>query len=274
MRRIKAIYLIPVFAILLVGAVFAEYYLLIVPQMKKTNDAQQAWQAAKKECEAEEPKYETNLKAQVENSKKLLDNYNTFHAIQNSMPKIYAMQSLYAGKERDGLRELYRMMSTPMLANELSRWVKGYHLKYNGQFAFTGTLPFEDGLTDIKFIEIDFGEQTFVANGYADLVRKVQLTSGYGFFPLLIEPKEKIVTIKVDTSVPYNPKAPRLTMPYTAKGYMFTRGWDPNGPTAKDEVAKALALLKNPPVATPSRAGFDKPPPVMFWYFPPKDIVP
>ena len=47
MRRIKVIYLIPVAMVLLIGAGFAFYYLLLKPQIEAVQTAQASWASAK-----------------------------------------------------------------------------------------------------------------------------------------------------------------------------------------------------------------------------------
>ena len=47
MRRLKAIYLIPVFIVLLIGAGVAAYYMMLAPQIQKVQTAQNSWKTSR-----------------------------------------------------------------------------------------------------------------------------------------------------------------------------------------------------------------------------------
>ncbi|MHB9132499.1 MAG: hypothetical protein ACYDBB_15620 [Armatimonadota bacterium] len=287
MRRImKIIYVLPVCIVLEIGLVLAAYFLGLVPQMEKVKKAQEAWKTEKKNLQAVESSYETNLQAQVTNATRLLDNYYTFRNIQNTMPNILNWKEYYAGNEDAGLIRWYQVMGTGQMITELTRWAKGFRLPSQFDFKFEGTLGYAETFPSAKIVGIDIPakkdspNQKFVARGYADLVNKVRMQTGYGYNPLIIKPAGDIITINVLSKDKRNkPNLPLLEMEYTAKAYFFTRGWDPNGKTAAtEEVTKARQLLdenqqgKLKPV--PPLTEFEQKCPKILWYFEDTEAVP
>ncbi|MHB9026879.1 MAG: hypothetical protein ACYC7E_22320 [Armatimonadota bacterium] len=277
LRRLKAIYLIPVFILLMVGAAVGLHFGVISPQIQKTKTAQAEWTQAKSDCKAVEGEYQNHLDAQVKHSTDLLNNFYTFHLIQNRMPNIYNMQKLYAGKQKQGLIEWYRIMGSGAMIKELNRWAKGYHVQNVPKFEFKGDLPFEDGLPAVNMVEVEFGAQTFTARGFQDLLDQVVRRSGYSYFPLLIEPEGGKVSIAVlRNDRRHHPSKPLLQMKYTCKGYFMTRGWDPNDFTSESEdIRKAKERIANPPQAEKARTEWvpNGPPPNILLFIAPKDVT-
>jgi hypothetical protein len=276
LRKLKAIYLAPVFLIVLIGAGFALYHFMLLPQMDKVKKAQEDWKSSRDAAMAEEPKYVTALTTQVEQATKLINDYYAFHSVQNQMPQIYNMKELYSGREKEGLLAWYKTMGTGKMINELSRWSKGFHLQVPHKYLFTGTLGYEDTLPGVKMIGVDFGKQTFHTRGYANLIQMVEARTGYGFFPLIITGSGDALTITVNRNHPrHTPEKPVLSMDYTARAYFMTRGWDPNTYTqAQTYLMEAKGLVENPPQPKPKRTAFDKPCPPILFVIQPKGVEP
>jgi len=272
MRRFRAIYLVIIFIVVVIGAGFAGYYWMILPNIDKVTKSQSEWKASRSAMKEVESSYEQSLQAQVDNSKQLFNNYHIFAKMQAQMPPIYNMKEYYTGREREGLRKWYIDMGTGKVIKDLNSWVRGFHLNkaYSVEFS-QGPLGFEDSLTDVKIVKVNFGDITVTAHGYPDLINKLQRMSGYGYFPLIIEPAGKKVDITV---VQTDPKKPTLRMTVTATGYFMTRGWDPNGAAVKDQVMQAKTLAENPPVPQPSITGFDRPCPKVLWFLEAEDTNP
>lgn len=266
MRRLKAIFLIPVFIVLLIGVAIAAYYLMLVPQMDKVKKAVTDWKTSRDAELAEEPKWQQHCDSQLTSAKKIFEDSYYFGQIQSQMPAIYDMKDFYAKNPRQGLVAWYQIMATGRLANELTRWANRFHLDMSKveKFRYEGKLGYEEVLPAIKFVEVDFGEQQFVANGYPALLNKVQNQTGHGFFPLIITPSGDKISVTVDRSVRYNPKAPRLRMPFTAKAYFMTQGWDPNGGEMLQAREDAKAIILNPPKPDPPMPQ-PEPPPKLLW---------
>jgi hypothetical protein len=278
MRRLKAIYLIPVFLILLIGAAFAGHHFIIVPQVKKVATAQEEWKKAKEEAEKMEGEYQGHIDREIAAAKQTYNEYYIFHQIQNTMPNILNMAEVYADpRKREGLVRWYIILGKNLLAQELKAWARGFRLK-PPDIKFEGlTLGFEDSLPGIKLVEMDFDKQQFTAAGYTKLCNLIQEKSGYGFFPLIITPLGRegapgSILITIDQTRPYRESARVLQLSYSAKAYFMTRGWDPNGATAKDDVAKAQTILESPPQMEPPRSGPDKPCPPVLWIFEAKGL--
>ncbi|HEX2951954.1 MAG TPA: hypothetical protein VHV83_20660 [Armatimonadota bacterium] len=185
-KKFKALYLIIILAVLWIGAGVAAYQLLIKPQTEKTNKAAQDWKASSDAMKTSMTTAQQKQSTYPVNAAKLIDGYRVFHAIQSTMPNIYDMKEAYAGKDREGLRQLYLAMGTGRLTGELKRWTSRYHLSNAPKYIFTGILGYEDTLTEVKMVQVPFDKQTFVAYGYADLIHKIQGRYGYAHFPLII----------------------------------------------------------------------------------------
>ncbi len=268
MRRLKVIYLIPVALVLLIGAGFAFYYLLLKPQIVAVQDAQSSWATAKEDLKKLEPKYKDSLDDEVKSAQKLYADYYIFHEIQNTMPAIYDVKEAplnellakapafkYDVKWSDDRKKLYwwyYLMATGQLVTELNKWTKGFHgLTFTGAngkpsnvpvYKYAGTLGFESSLPSVKLVCVDFGTQHFKAVGYQQLLKEIAAQTGYGYFPLIIDLGSSI-RLTVDTSDPkYGPKTPVLKLDYTAKGYFFTHGWSPLE-NEQDLVGKAKDMI-------------------------------
>lgn len=275
MRRLKAIYLVPVALVLLIGAGFAFYYFLLDKQIAAVKVAQSDWTSARDACAASEGTYEQSLVNQRKAAQKIFEDYYRFRQVQNQMPAILNVKEVYGNgsqqQKRQGLVYWYKVMGTGQLITELSRWAKGYKLPTPVRFSYTGTLGYEDTFPSAKLVGINFGPQTFRAYGYANLLNQINRQTGYNYFPLVIDTGGK-VSIKVDRSDRKNkPTAPALVMGYSAAGYFFTRGWDPMGPDAKKTVDDAKMLVQQNKQPEPHRDEATKIaefPPVLFYFKP------
>jgi hypothetical protein len=272
-KKLKAIYLIPVFLVLAIGLAVAGYYLFIVKQMQATKKAQTDWAAARDEMKKSCDGWQAALDQERTDAQKFREGYYAFHAIQDTMPDLYDYKAYFALKykgmdekeqKRAILRDMYRMMGTPKLANELYRWARKYHVNGVPQFKFTdGPMGYDDIVSSVQMVEQDFGPQKLYAHGYPALIEMVRRRTGYGFCPLIIAFDGGKIDITVDRDNPKSTvKAPIVSTTITAKGYFMTRAWDPAGETDAvkgmlDEAEKLLAgeAAKAPPL----RTSFDVP---------------
>ena len=283
LRRIKAIYIIPVALVLLIGAAIGSFYVLFKPQMEKVDAARKTWDDAKKAAQAAEGGYQASIDDQVKYSGLILKGFKNFHQIQDTMPQIDNLKEVYTGKDRDGLRAWYKMWGTGQYIGELNHWVQGFHLQTDKPITFSFSkdkLGYEDTLSSLKLIEVPFGTIKFEKKGYNNLLNAIAQTTGYGYFPLIIDSSEGgsfTVELPKDArkSYSHDPKNPICSISLTAKGYFFTRGWDPVGTSAaKDLTAKATAVIETPPQVKKGRTEFSEPCPTVLWIFPPKDVTP
>jgi len=234
MRRIKAIYLAPVFLVLLIGAAAAAYYFLFKPQIEKVNAAQQAWETAQKACESEESGYQQALDERAVAAKKIYDNYFIFSQIKNQMPEIVSIKDVPGMTDEQKLAMYYKLWATGRVIKELNRWVRVFHLPNTPELVFNeATLGYEDTLPSVKIIGVPMGAQQYKVRGLTNLVNAIRRTTGVGYYPLIIALPNNTVSIKV---IRNDPKLPSLAMDYSATAYCFTRGWDPYGPDAKTKV--------------------------------------
>ena len=166
MRRIKAIYLIPVFLVLLIGAAAASYYFLFKPQLEKVDAARKAWEAERSACAQEEgpndSEYQKAFDEQALFSKQIYLDHYQFLEIQRTMPAIYNMKERYAGNPKAGIYEWYRIMGEGRMIRELDRWARSFHLPNSPKFEgiYTTTLGYEESLPSRKVVNIDFGSAT------------------------------------------------------------------------------------------------------------------
>jgi hypothetical protein len=258
MRKLKAIYLIPVFLVLAIGLAAGGYYMMIVPQMAKTKTAQDEWKKAKEACPTtKEDDWKVALEAKRKDAEKLWNDQQTFAAIQNQMPDIKNMAVVYAGKETDGIRAWYTMWSTPKMANELRRWGRKFGTGKVPDIKFDGPLILPDeSLPDVKIVEMDLGTQTLWARGYPDLISQLARRTGYGFCPMIVEPDGGAIKVTVHRNHPrHTVQKPVLSMTIKAKAYFMTRGWDPNGDAAAvaQLLEQAREAYSNPGSTTPKR---------------------
>ena len=306
MRRLKALYFLPVALVLLIGAGFAFYYLLLKPRMEAVKEAQAAWVTARDATDKAKKDYQPSLQKQVSASQKIFDDYHRFHVIQEKMPLIFdlkdapydmikaTMQKVVNLKGADGLTQpdrkklyyLYSIMGTGQMLKELYRWQSGFSLQAPENYSLGDDknppiLGYETTFADAKLINVKFGKQTFTALGYADLLRQINQQTGYSYFPLIID-LGATISIKVDMQNPKHKKmVPALTLDYTPTGYFFTRGWDPMDDITKvqDTVKTAENTVLNPPKAEPKylingkqypdEASYDATCPTILWYYKP-----
>lgn len=270
MRKLKAVYLIPVFVVLAIGLAAGGYYMMIVPQITKTNTAQKTWNDAKTACpETMETEWAAALEAQRTDAKKLWDDQQTFAAIQAQMPEIYDMAVVYGGEDdaskKKAMNAWYELMSKPTLANRLRRWASRFYFGKLPDFnaGFTGPLLFpEEKLPDVKMVVVDLGTQTLWSRGYSDMINQVRRRNGYGFSPLIIQPGGGKITITVHREHPRHTVAkPVLSMDVSGSAYLMMQGWDPNGDklAVQDLLDQAQDVWVNQRKTTPRRKAFADP---------------
>jgi len=280
---------------MMIGVAYGGYSSLFTPAMKKVTDSRTAWDAAKKAANDAEGGYQASLDDQPKYAKQIIEGYYQFHYIQDTMPEIYNLKEVYANKEsktkdEDAMREYYHLMATGEYITKLEKWAKTFHLPKSPEFDFRKDLKDKklplgadvmSALPDKKLVEVAFPDMHFEAKGYNELLQQIAMSTGYGFFPLIIDSKDGSYTIEMTTEKnwankdprknwQHNPNKPLLkTNDFTAKAYFFTKGWDPVG--VKDAAAlidKAKGVIANPPTAKKGRSGFTDTCPPVLWIFP------
>lgn len=269
MRRIKAIYLIPVFLVLLIGAAAAAYYFLFKPQLELVDKARKDWDAARAGCVQEEGPGDTLYQQAYDDKKKyalqIVTDYFKFQKIQQSMPAIFDMKDLYTGKTKEGIYRWYKIMGTGQMIAELNRWARSFHLPKPPSFdgTYTATLGYEDSLPSAKIVMVDFpDDQQYMVRGFGNLTNAIRRTVGHGYFPLIMHLPDPIVIQVGDRMDPrHDPKNPIYQLNYKVTGYFMTRGWDPLGATAATEIKNTyLPMAANdPPKAKKHRIGWSDP---------------
>ncbi|MHB9109729.1 MAG: hypothetical protein ACYDCO_21980 [Armatimonadota bacterium] len=283
MRRIKAIYLVPVFLVLLIGAAVASYYFLFKPQLEKVDAARQAWEAERKACETEEgpggKDYQAAFDEQAMYAKQIYLDHYQFQEIQKTMPAIYNMKERFAGKEKDGIYEWYRVMGEGRMIRELDRWARSFHLPNPPAFEgiYGTTMGYEETLPSSKTVSIDFTgaagkPMMFNVRGFGNLLNSLRRVTGYRYFPMILSLPNDTATIKIGlarTDPRHNPQSPMLSMQYSATAYMMTQGWDPMGAGAEAKMAELRATALTKKTAPPHRTDWDPTlgpcPPVLFF---------
>ncbi len=260
MRKIKAIYLLPVFVLLLGGAACGGYFGMISPQMQKTEAARGVWMQKINDWKQSEPKYKPALEERVKYAQSLYDGYSQFHMIQNTMPEVYDMAEMYPDpitdkkspkSKRIGLQRWYTIMATGQMVNEVNRWIRRFYLDKPPTVKIDPTKPmgYEETLPDKKVVTVDLGDQVYQGRGINDLCTKISKSIGYGYFPLIISLPGGNIDLHVDRNDPrHSQKLPFLSMKYGATGYFMTRAWDPKGADADKERDDAKVILLNPPI--------------------------
>lgn len=283
MRRIKAIYLVPVFLVLLIGAAAASYYYLFKPQLEKVDAARKAWEAERTACASEEgpnnSEYQKAFDEQALFAKQIWTDHYQFVEIQKTMPAIYNMAEFYKGREKEGLYEWYRIMGEGRLIRELDRWARSFHLPNSPQFEgiYKETLGYESSLPARKIVSIDFGSANdpmrFNVRGFGNLLNAIRRVTGYRYFPMIMSLPNDTATVSIAlprNNPKHNPQSPLLTMPYTGTAYFMTQGWDPLGPDAEGQMAKYRELALKKVNAPPHRTDWDPQrgpcPPVLFFF--------
>lgn len=188
MRRIRAIFFLPVFVVVLVAAVIAGFKMLIEPARKAAADARVKWEGERSAMDRDLKLYPDYLRAQITASEMLLGAYDGgFKKIQNGMPQIYNIPAKYATPQQR-LTYLYDLMGSDQLLRELNKWAKGFGLKHTPTFAFTGTLGFENTVSDLGIVSVKFDRQRIRAKSIDQVLATIQKSSGYGYYPLFIKP--------------------------------------------------------------------------------------
>lgn len=242
MRKLKAIYLIPVFLLLAIGLAAGGYYMMIVPAITKTKAAHTAWEDEKKKCTDDlETKWQQALDAERADAQKLYTSQKQFAYIQNTMPDIYNFATTHPDPAsappevaQKALLEWYDLNTQPRVANKLRSWATKFYTGKVPNFLpdyFNGPLLMPgESFPDVKIVEVDLGKQEIWARGYQDLIMQIKKRTGYGFFPMIIQPEGGEINITVHREHPkHTPKRPVLSTVITAKVYFMTKGWDPNG---------------------------------------------
>ncbi len=231
MRGFKVLniwFLTGVAVILLFGAGFLFYYLLLKPQIEAVAKAHSDWSSARDAYNSVLGKYDTALDGQVKSAEIIVADNLAFHQIQDHMPMIYDMKDDKTDwkSDRDALRYWYNVMGSGKMITTLNAWAKGFHFSPAPNFTYSGTLGYETTLPNAKFVAVDFGQQKFTALGYPQLLQEINTQTGHDYFPLLIDLGAS-PSIDVDpTNKKHRSKTPALTLNYSATGYFFTRGWD------------------------------------------------
>ena len=187
LRKIRAYYIL---ILIVLGVGTGGYFLYtkaIQPQRVKVAQAQGEWTKAYDAMEVENKKISKIEEDYINNSVMLIDNYRGFKLIQSKQPNIFDMKTFFSGQERLGLTFIWSELTSPSLINRLNRWTMGYrHLTNRPVYEFTGILGYEDTLTNVQLISVDFGTQEYKAYGYAALLNMVRTSYGYGNTPLII----------------------------------------------------------------------------------------
>jgi len=187
LRKIKAYYIL---ILIVLGVGTGGYFLytkVIKPQMNMVAQAQGEWMKSYTAMEDENKKISTIEEDYINNSAMLIDNYLNFKTIQSKQPNVFDMKTFFSGQERLGLTFIWSELTSPSLINRLNRWTRGYrHLTNRPVYEFAGILGYEDTLTNIQLISVDFGVQEYKAYGYGALLNMVRTSYGYGNTPLII----------------------------------------------------------------------------------------
>lgn|GEM_PF-2157187 len=265
MRRIKAIYLIPVCLVLLIGGAVASYYLLFKPRLELVDKARADWDTARQACitvaGAGDSEYKKALDQQEEFAIKIFEGYHMFRQIQNTMPEVYNMKTRFAGKEKEGVYEWYRIMGSGSMIRELNRWAKSFHLPNAPTVSYSGTMGY-DLPQDAKMVSIDFGSMNFKVRGLSNLTNSLRRVTGYNYFPMIVSLPGDTATIKLNPDLPrtspyFDPNNPSLTMSYSAKAFFLTRDWDPGSYSEADIAALEKLALDHPrKTYKPQRTGW------------------
>jgi hypothetical protein len=274
MRKLKAIYLIPVFLLLAIGLAAGGYYMMIVPAITKTKAAHTAWDEEKKKCPEDlETKWQQALDAERADAQKLYTDQLQFAYIQRTMPPIENFAATHPvtdasppEEQQKAIIDWYNLNTQPRVANIMRRWAAKFYTGKVPNFLpdyFSGPLLMPgEAFPDVKIVEVDLGTQVITARGYQSLIAQIKKRTGYGFFPLIIKPAGEGLTITVDRNHPRGTaKLPVLSTTIAAKAYFMTQGWDPNGDKAAvqgllDKAKQVFAANKQP---YPRRKSFDNP---------------
>lgn len=271
MRRLKAIYLVPVFLVLMIGGAAAAYYFLFKPQLEKVKVARGAWETARATCMQEENGYQKALDDRAIAAKTIFDGYHTFSQIKDRMPNIVSMKDLPGYDDKQKLVMYYKIWATGAVVKELNRWARSFHLPSTPEFSFAeATLGYEESLPSVKIISVPMGSQKYRVRGLPNLLNAIRRTTGVGYFPLIIQLDGGAAQIDV---IRNDPKSPGLEMSYSATAYFFTRGWDPMGPTAKSDVKALEPIITTKLTAEPHRNSWTNGEcPKVLWYFEQKGL--
>lgn len=199
MKRFKAIYLILILAFVWIGAAVAAYMLLLSPEITKTKEEGTKYDTALSEMNTSITAAQAAYGNYASDLQTFVTRNNRFHEIQETQPDIYSMTERFDKSrglamdgspiDQKGLRLLYKWMAAKKYTSELRKWVKGYNVSFQNDFAYNfsaGPMGFEDTFTAVRLVEVDFGQQDMVAYGYPELLNKINDRTGYKYFPLLI----------------------------------------------------------------------------------------
>ena len=286
LHRIKAIYIIPVALVLLLGVAYGGYSSLFTPAMKKVTDARKAWEDAKKASDDAESGYQGSIDDQGKYAHQIIEGHTRFKYIQDTMPNIPNFTEKYNGKDNEALREIYRILGTGEWITTMNQWVKTFHMPNTPKFDFSKELKdktlsfsYKDMVpATMKLVEVDFPDMHFEAKGYTALLNQIASVTGYGYFPMIIDSKDGTYNIEVTKRKgwsgdprkdwKHDPKMPLLkTNDFTCKAYFFTKDWDPCA-DVKGVIEKAQAVIDHPATVKPKRKGFDSDCPPVLWIFP------
>ena len=273
MRRIKAIYLIPVFLVLLIGAAAGAYYFLFKPLLVKVDAARKEWDGERQTCLQAESGYDQTFKDRQTYARQIVVDYVNFHLIQNEMPNVKNMKEM-PGDEKKKLEDWYRIMGSGQLIAELTRWVNSFHQPRPPTISYTGVMGYEATLPSAKVVSVEFDRQELRKRGFGNLTNAIRRMTGHRYFPLIIDMGDP-VTVRVirnvsidDPKKSYDPNNPLLTTSYTPKAFLLTGGWDPMGASAQDEIDRLIPIAGDPAqTPQPHRTAFEKECPPVLWFF-------
>ena len=187
LRKIKAYYIL-IFVVLAAGG--GGYFLYtkdIQPKLAALRTAADNWKTAKTAAEEAHSGIESIMDSYQTNADLYLENLESFEIIQSKQPLVYNYASLKATDPDNALRQLYDDLTSNRLVNVLTRWSRVYPNVSNPPiFSFSGIIGYEDTLTDVRLIDMDFGQQVYTGRGFADLIRKVENSYGRGNTPQII----------------------------------------------------------------------------------------
>jgi len=287
MRRIKAIYLIPVCLVLLIGAAVGSYYLWFKPLLETVKKARADWDAARAACvQMEGPNegdYQKALDEQQEYAKRIYFDYSQFKEIQATMPAVSNMAARYAADTKAGIYAWYNIMGKGELIKTLNQWVRSFHQPSAPSFSYAGTMGYEDTLPKAKMVSVDFGSMKLNVRGFDNLLNAFRRVTGYKYYPMIVTlPGDTAtITLAMGRNDPrHDPNNPLLTMSYSATAFFLTQDWDPGENTAESiEKYKEQALTQKPHKRHRSdwteTPGETKPcPPVLFFIQPQPQLQP
>lgn len=188
MKKFKALYLIIIYAVLVIGLGVAAWMMVLVPKHVAWKKEYTSWQTASASIQNTQGTIATAKGAYTANATALINNYKQFNALLATMPRIDDLGAVYSTSKDDALRAYYSIITTGAWDKEAKRWVSGFKLKNPIAFsAYSGTPGFDSSIIqDIQMVNLGFSQQTITGYGFRDLLNKIRVLNGYSSFPLII----------------------------------------------------------------------------------------